>query len=104
MLDEGVVLLGSTLGEGLEPVGVVGGAHLLGPVLHAVGHGIGDAAVEACPVVDDIDEFVIHVCWQVLTHLLAVEHVLAEVFGRALGRCRHFYGLLLEGLLYDLES
>ena len=104
MFDEGVVLLGGTLGEGLEPVGVVGDAHLLGPLLHPFGDGVGDGAVETGTVVDDVDEVVIHVGGQVLVHLLAVEHVLAEVFGGSLGRGFHFHSLLLEGLLYDLES
>ena len=104
VFDEGVVLLGGTLGEGLEPVGVVGDAHLLGPLLHPFGDGVGDGAVETGTVVDDVDEVVIHVGGQVLVHLLTVEHVLAEVFGGSLGRGFHFHSLLLEGLLYDLES
>ena len=104
VLHEGIMLLGRTLGERLEPVGVVGDAHLLGPLLHPFGDGVGDGTVETGTVVDDVDEFVIHFCGQVFVHFFAVEHVLAEVFGGSLGRGFHFHSLLLEGFLYDLES
>ena len=45
VLHEGIVLLGSTLRQWLEPVGIVGGTHLQGPLFHTLGHGISDAAV-----------------------------------------------------------
>ena len=50
VLHKGVVLLGGAAGQGLEPVGVVGDAHLHGPLLHAGGHGIGYGAVEGVPL------------------------------------------------------
>ena len=104
MFYEGIVLLGRTLGEGLEPVSVVCGTHLLSPLLHALGYGICDGAVEACTVVNHVDEFVINICGQVLVHLLTVEYVLAKVFGGTFGRGCHFYSFLLEGLFHYLES
>ena len=77
---ESVVLLGSTLGERLEPVGVVCGTHLLSPLFHASSHSVGYATVQAGSIVDDIDEFRIYVGRQVFIHLLTVEHILAEIF------------------------
>ena len=40
MLDEGIVLLGSTFCQWLEPVGVVGNAILVSPLLDAFGYGV----------------------------------------------------------------
>ena len=57
MLDEGIVLLGSTFCQWLEPVSVVGYAILVSPLLDAFGYGVGDVTVETCSVVDDIYQF-----------------------------------------------
>ena len=79
MLHEGVVLLGSALGEWLEPVGIVGGAHLQRPLLHACSHLVGDAAIQTGTVVDDINEFLIDFGRQVFVHLLTIEYILSEI-------------------------
>ena len=89
MFYKGIVLLGCSLRQGLEPVGVVGGAHLLGPFLHTSSHGISDAAIQTGTVVNDIDELVIHIGRQVFVHLLTIEHILAEVIRGALRGCFH---------------
>ena len=104
VLHEGVVLLGSALGEGLKPVGVVGDAMLDCPLFHSLCHCVGNGAVESGTVVDDIDEFLIHVGRQILIHLLARENVFAEVFRRAFFWGGDFYGLFLEGLFHHLKS
>ena len=78
MLDECVVLLGSTFGERLEPVRVVCHSVLVGPLLHAFCHGVGYRTVEPAAVVDDVDEFLIDIARQVFVHLRTVEHVLSE--------------------------
>ncbi len=104
VLDEGVMLLGGALREGLEPVGVVGDAVLVSPLLHALGYGIGDGAVEWGTVVDDIDEFLVHVALQVLVHLCPCEHVLGKELRRAFGGFCYLKRLLLESLFYNLES
>lgn len=54
MLNEGIVLLGSTFCQWLEPVSVVGYAILVSPLLDAFGYGVGDVTVETCSVVDDL--------------------------------------------------
>ena len=104
MLDEGVVLLGSAFGEGLEPVGIVRHAVLLGPLHHAFGHGIGHGAFELCTIVHHVDHLLIDVLGQVLVHLFAVEHFLAKVLCRSLGRCCHVERFLLESFANNLES
>jgi hypothetical protein len=73
-------------------------------LFHAGGYGIGDAAVETGTVVDDVDEFVVDIGWQVFIHLLTIEYILAEVFGGALRGGADLYGLLLECLFDDLKS
>ena len=86
MLDKRIVLLGSALGEWLEPVRVVGDAILGSPLFHASGYGIGYLSVESG------------------VHFLAVEDFLTEITGRSL--CGGFYveWLLLESLTYNLKS
>ena len=59
MLDERVVLLSGTLGQGLEPVRIVGDAILNGPLLHAGSYSVGYGSVETGTIVDDVDEVVI---------------------------------------------
>ena len=79
VLHKGIVLLGRAVGEGLEPVGVMGHTTFLGPLAHALGHGICDAPVEVCAVVDDIDELLVDVRRKILVHLLAIENLACEI-------------------------
>ena len=98
MLDEGIVLLGSTFCQWLEPVCVMGYAILVGPLLDALGHGVGDVAVESCAIVDYVYQFLINIGWQILVHLLSVEYLLAEeLTGSLTGSC-HFSWLSLGSL------
>ncbi len=86
MLDKRVVLLGGAFGQRLEPVGVVGDTVLVGPLLHALGHSVGNRAVEGSTIVDDVDHFLINISGKILVHLGAVEYFLAKVLGRTLYR------------------
>ena len=104
MLHEGVVLLGSAFCQWLKPVGVVGNAMLYGPLFHSLCHCVGNGAVEAGTVVDDVYEFLVHVGRQILIHLLACENVFAEVFRRSFFWGGDIYSLFLEGLFHHLES
>ena len=94
MLDEGIVLLGSTFCQWLEPVGVVGYAILVSPLLDAFGYGVGDVTVETCSVVNDVYQFLIDICREILVHLLSVEYLLSEEFTWSLARSST--GFLLE--------
>ena len=104
MLNKRIVLLGSALGEWLEPVRVVGDAILGSPLFHASGYGIGYLSVESGTIVHDIYHFFIDVFGQILVHFLAVEDFLTEITGRSL--CGGFYveWLLLESLTDNLKS
>ena len=64
MLYEGVVLFCSSLGEWLEPVGVVCNAILVSPLLDAFGNSVSDRAVESSTVVDNVNEFLIDITWK----------------------------------------
>ena len=79
MLDEGVVLLSGAFGKGLEPVGIVGHAILVGPLLHAFGHGVGDGTVERGTIVDHVDQLLVDISGKILVHLGAVEHFLSKI-------------------------
>ena len=104
MFHEGVVFLGCSLCQGLEPVGIVGGAHLQGPLFHTLSHCICDASVQTRTMVHHVDHLVIDIGRQVFVHLLTVEDVLTEILGRSFGGCFHLDGLFLEGLFHDLKS
>ena len=58
VVDEAIVLLGSAIGQGLEPVGVVNGTVVNGPCFHASGYAIGKEAegAEKAKVVTDSEE------------------------------------------------
>ena len=104
MLYEGVVLLGSALGERLEPVGIVRHPVLRGPLLHAGGNGISYLTVEPCTVIHHVNHLFIHVLGQVLIHLLAVEDLAAEILRGSLTGCFYVERLLLESLTDNLKS
>ena len=78
VFDEGIVLLGSALGQRLEPVGIVGDAHLHGPLLHAGSYCIGDGTVQTSTIVNHINHLVVNLSGQVFIHLLLGEDILAE--------------------------
>ncbi len=104
MLNKRIVFLGRALGEGLEPVGVVGNTVLACPLYHAGRYTVGHGTVEAGTVVDDVHHLLVDVLRQVFIHLFAVEDLLAEIFAGSFDRTLHFEGLFLECLSYHLKS
>ena len=104
VLYKGIVLLGSTLGQRLEPVGIVRAAHLLSPLLHAGSHRVSYRTVQRRTVIHHVNHLVVDVLWQVLIHLLAVEHVFAKEFRRALPGHLHLDGPFLKRFFYYLKS
>ena len=73
-VDEAVVLLGGDAGQRLEPVGVVGGALLDGPLLHGVGDDVGHVLVERRALLDGLHQLLIGGLGQALAHDVLVEH------------------------------
>ena len=104
MLHKGIVLLGSALGQWLEPVRIMRYPVFLSPELHAGSHGISDGTVQTSTIIYYIDEFLVHIRWQILVHLLAVEYILGEVLRRAHLGSLHLYRSFLKGLGYNLKS
>ena len=76
--DKGVVLFGGDAGEGLEPVGVVGGPLLHRPVLHGVGHNVGGGHADVAPVLHHVHDLPEHPLGQALPHDGGAEDVGTE--------------------------
>ena len=67
-LHEGIVLLGRDTREGLEPVRVMRGTLLERPLLHSVGHLVGDVEVERLALLDNARELLVRGLGQPITH------------------------------------
>ena len=104
VLNKGVVLFGGAFGEGLEPVCIMRDAHLDGPLLHALGDGIGGVHVEWASGVEGLGIAPINVERKILSHLVLVENIGGIVGRRAFGRGGHGDGALLEGLFHHFET
>ena len=103
-VDEGIVLLGGRLGKGLEPVGVVSGAVVDCPALHAVGYGVGDVARQRLAVVDGVREGAVGLQRQVLVHRLAIEYQRGVIVAGAPGGHLGGYRLTVGGRFHGPES
>ena len=101
VINEGVVFLRSTLGEGLEPVGHVGHPVLEGPGLDAFRNSVRSLAVKRFALVDALEESVEGVRVEILVHLGPVEHKFAEILRRPSLGSLEFQRLLFEGFFYQ---
>ena len=79
-------------------------AHLDGPLLHALGDGIGGVHVEWASGVEGLGIAPINVERKILSHLVLVENIGGIVGRRAFGRGGHGDGALLEGLFHHFET
>ena len=104
VLKECVMLFGSTLGERLEPVGDVGGPHLHGPLLHALGNLVGSLHIKRSAVAQHLAILLIGAGREILEHLRTVEDVLSVELAGALFGSGYLDRTLLESILYDIES
>ena len=104
MLDEGVVFLSCGVGQRVEPVGVVGCAHVHGPFLHSLCNLVGKGPVHDGPVFHYVHHLGIYLRRQILEHFLFVEYVLSEVFVGTSVRQFHIQGVFLKGLAQDFKS
>ena len=104
VFEEGIVLLGSSLRQGLEPVGHVGGPHLHGPLLHALSDFVGRLHIERHAVSQCLTVLLISAGGEILEHLRAVEDVLSVELAGTLGGRLHVDRMLLESFLDDVES
>ena len=74
-----IVLFGSTFGQRMKPVRIVGRPHFNRPFLHTCGNLVGYAAVQRSSVVNHIRQFGIHLARQIAEHLLLVEYILGKI-------------------------
>ena len=88
--NEAVVLLGGDAGHGLEPVGVMGGALLDGPLLHGLGDLIGGADVQGRAFSHALLPSTVGRGREPFLHGLFVKDQAAEQFGE-LRRCTHTF-------------
>ena len=73
-IDEAVVLLGGDARQRLEPVGVVGGALLDGPLFHGVGDDVGHVLVQGGAFFDGLHQLLVGGLRQALAHDVLVEY------------------------------
>ena len=78
--DEAVVLFGGDAGHGLEPVGIVGGAQVRGPVLHGCSDLVGNGAGQGGALGHALPPCVICVRGQTLSHFVLIEDHAAKQF------------------------
>ena len=104
MLYKSVMLLGSCLGEGLEPVGVMAATVIDCPLLHTLGHAIGDTARQWLLVVNSIDERVVGGERVLLEHFRTVKHFAGVISLRSFLGNLYGYRFAVGSLLNDFES
>ena len=94
--DKAVVLLGGEAGHGLEPVGVVGGPHLNGPVLHSPGDLHRQLLVQRPALAEALLPGGKGGCAEPLSHLVLRENHTAEQCGYSVGALAHCAYLLFR--------
>ena len=104
MLYKSVMLFGGSLRQRLEPMGIVGDPILVGPLLHALGHSIGDATIQTGAILYHVHHLLVHVSGKILIHFLLVEHVLAKQLRRTLLWRVHYLRLLVGSLGHSFKS
>ena len=78
--DKAVVLLGGDAGHGLEPMGVMGGAQLRGPVLHGRGDLVGNGTLQGGTLGHALPPSFVGVGGQALSHFVLIKDHAAEQF------------------------
>ncbi len=79
MFDECVVLFSCSVGEGMEPVGVMTGAVIYCPTFHAFGNRIGETARNGLFVFYRVEQGVVGSLREIAEHCGAVEYLLSVV-------------------------
>ena len=90
--DKAIVLLTGDAGQGLEPVGVMGGTLLNSPALHHAGDNVGDLQVEGLALLNRCLQALVGRAGQTLTHLMLVENFAAVKFHN--GCCHTSYSFV----------
>ncbi len=98
------MLLGRAARQGLEPVGVVVGSVLEGPLAHACGDAVGQLARQRRAVLHRVDQRVVGRAVEVLAHGVAAEDLLAEIVRGTPCRDLHLEGRVVDRRIDHLES
>ena len=93
--DEAVVLFGGDTGQGLEPMGKVGGAMLDSPILHGVGHSVGHFVIQAAALVNGLLQRGVDLIGEPRLHDAVIKHQAAEIFRY----CAHHDPLLFDNIM-----
>ena len=78
--DKAVVLLRGAAGERLEPVGIVRRALFDRPLLHGVGHSVGNGGIQRTALIHRLFQRDIHVIRQFRFHHAVVKHKTSKIF------------------------
>ena len=104
MFDEGIMFFGRTSGEGCEPVRIVAGAVVYGPLTHAFGYVISYCARNRLLVFDSIDKGRIGFGRKILEHCTTVENQFAIILVGAFGGSGYRHCLAVKRLFDHFES
>ena len=103
-LGKGIVLLGRTARQRLEPVGIVVGSVLEGPLPHAGGDAVGHLARQRRAVLHRVEQRRIGLLVEVFAHGFATEDLLPEIVRRTPLGSLHFDGRVVDRRIDHLES
>ena len=104
VVDEAVVLLGSAVGQRLEPVGVVNHVVVDGPCLHAGSHAVGNGAVNQLALGYRAFDSLVDRRLKVFFHGFVGEHQLAIEIRYATGGKIHLHRFFLHQIRKCLKS
>ena len=104
VFDKSVVFFGCPVGQGLEPVCIMGNSFFQCPHTHTGCHMVGYFAVDRCSVINGVGQGFVRFLGEILLHSLAVKYVLAIVLGYFLFGSDGFYGLTVGSFLHCIKA
>ena len=104
MFHKGIMLLGCSIGQRLEPMGVMRNALFQSPHAHTCGDQVGHLAVDGNAIVDGVGKGLIGFLGEVLLHRLAIEDILSEILGYFLRGSDRLHSLTVGGFLNSVEA
>ena len=104
VLDEGIVLFGGAVGQGLEPVRVMRYTLFQRPHPHTRSHEVGYFAVDRRAAVDGLGKGLVGLLGEILLHRLPVKNIFTEIFRYFLmGGCS-LYSFSVGSFFYCIEA
>ena len=103
MINKCVMLFSCTVGQRMEPVGIMTRTVVDGPALHTFGDTVGNLERYRFFVLDGIDKRVIGLFGKIFKHFLIVEHMFPVVALGAFLRNIDFDGFPVKRFFYNLK-